>query len=212
MNKKYQYTQFEEKIHTLTHIPGIILGLVILIFFIIKSSLSVSAFSFIGEFIYGFSFFILFCASSAYHYSTDLQKKLLLKKIDHSCIFLFMAGCYTPFILNNMTVDWKYFFLAFVWMIAIAGVFYKFKLKQKNIFFSVSLYMIFAYMCFLAKKDLLDMIPAQAFKNLLIGGIFYTIGAFFYVLKKVKYHHAIWHILVIIGAAFHFMAVYQSKS
>jgi hemolysin III len=205
-----QYTKREELLNVITHAPGILMGLLFTIALVIKYSVSGNLAQLISFLVYGTSFIALFMASSLYHKSTNLKRKAILKKIDHSCIYIFMAGCYTPFIINNMVVSWKYWFLLLVWSIATTGVIFKCISKFKNIYFSVFLYLAFAYMCFLAKKDLLDVLPSQAFELLALGGFFYTLGAVFYVAKKMRYHHAIWHVFVLVGAGLHFLAIYKS--
>lgn len=209
-NISNQYTQREEFLNVLTHAPGILMGILFTFALLLKYSMTQDVGQLISFSVYGISFTILFIASSLYHKAVNERKKALLKKIDHSCIYLFMAGCYTPFIINNMVVSWKYWFLAFVWSIATTGVILKFTSKFKNLYFSVFLYLAFAYMCLLAKKDLLDVLTPVAFQLLVLGGVFYTIGALFYVAKKMRYHHAIWHVFVLIGAALHFLAIYKS--
>jgi hemolysin III len=205
-----QYTKTEELLNVLTHAPGVIMGLLFTFALMIKYTVTGDIGQLVSFIVYGSSFTILFMSSSLYHKSTNIKRKSLLRKIDHSCIYLFMAGCYTPFIVNNMVVSWKYWFLFLVWSIAIIGVILKCVSKFKNLYFSVFLYLTFAYMCFLAKKDLLDILPTHAFELLVLGGVFYTIGAGFYVAKKMRYHHAIWHVFVLIGAGLHFLAIYKS--
>ena len=206
----YQYTSREESLNVITHLPGVFLGILFTILLVFKSGNVTLDIRLISLIIYGITFTALFIASSLYHKEDNIIKKRKLKTLDHSCIYLFMAGCYTPFVVNNMVVTWKYYFLAFVWLIAGSGVVYKCLNKYKNLYFSVGLYVLFAYMCLLAKKDLLDMLPNESFELLLAGGFFYTTGALIYMAKKIPYHHAVWHIFALLGATLHFFAIYKA--
>jgi hemolysin III len=199
----------EEFINVITHAPGILIGFIFSAFLLAKYP-DVSASHIIGYSIYGLSFIIIYAASTIYHNAKCSDKKQFLKKVDHACIYIFMAGCYTPFVLINMNEGPKYWFLGLVWLIAIIGVIYKFFSKYKSSAFSLTLYFSFSYMCFLAKAELLDNIPQTSFDFLVYGGIFYTIGAIFYSMRKLPYHHGIWHILVLCGSGSHFYAIYST--
>ena len=196
-----------ERLNTLTHVPGIIMGFLVLIVLSLKP-----AESFVhqmGYIIYAVTFILLFTASSIYHHTNGHERrKLLLKKIDHAAIYLFMGGCYTPFILVNMIGDYKIPFLILIWAITITGIVTKLFSKFKNPIVSVLLYVFFAFFCFVAKADFLDQIPRDCFMALCIGGGFYMSGIFFYLSEKLPHHHAIWHIFVLLGATSHFYAVY----
>lgn len=199
----------EEFINVLTHAPGIIFGLIFT--GILLSRFETAQFSHIlGYSVYGLSFILIYMASTFYHSSKCINKKQFLKKVDHACIYIFMAGCYTPFVLINMAESTKYWFLGFVWFIAFTGVAYKFLSSYKSSKFSLILYFSFSYMCFLAKDELLDNIPTLSFQFLVYGGVFYTVGAIFYSMRKLPYNHGIWHVLVLCGSASHFYAIFTT--
>jgi hemolysin III len=199
----------EEFVNVITHAPGILMGLIFSVILLAKFP-TVDLNSLIGYFIYGLSFIFIYTASTIYHNTKCSDKKQFFKKVDHACIYIFMAGCYTPFVLINMNEGSKYWFLGLVWAIAVLGVIYKFLSKYKSSAFSLVLYFSFSYMCFLAKADLLDNIPQISFDFLVYGGVFYTIGAVFYSMRRLPYHHAIWHVLVLFGSASHFYAIYST--
>lgn len=199
----------EEFINVLTHAPGIFIGIIFSILLLLKLP-SVGFDHLIGYLVYSTTFILIYLASTLYHNAKCSDKKQFLKKVDHACIYIFMAGCYTPFVLINMSEKTKYWFLAIVWSIAFLGVVYKFLSKYKGSKLSLLLYFGFSYMCFLAKDELLDNIPELSYNFLVYGGISYTIGALFYAAKKIPYHHGIWHILVLLGSSFHFYAVYKT--
>ena len=197
----------EEFFNTLTHFPGIILAPLFFTLLIMRFSFGELSHT-VAYSVYGLSFLMIYTASTVYHGTKDQTKKQLDKKIDHACIYVFMGGCYTPFILINMEDHLKYWFLFVVWCLVTLGVIYKFLSKYKNKYFSLALYLGFGFMCFLAKNQLLDRIPEDSFWFLAYGGAAYTIGAIFYAASFIPYHHAIWHLLVLMGSSLHFYAIY----
>ena len=199
----------EEFVNQITHFPGIILGFIFLVALIYKSFLySEPLINTVSYIIYSFGFMLVYGASTVYHSQVCEKKKAFYKKVDHASIYIFMAGCYTPFVLINMQEDVKYPFFALVWAMAIFGVLYKIYSKYKNRVHSTILYFVFGYMCYLAKDSLLDQLPLESYKLLVYGGLLYSAGAIFYMLKMIPYHHGIWHVFVIAGSTLHFFSVY----
>lgn len=200
----------DELINRLTHSPGIILGLIYMMLLIIKG-LSQGPVEIATYLIYSLTYILVFATSTIYHSQICSKRKDLFKKLDHASIYLFMGGCYTPFILLNMQSEYKYEFLAFVWILSIMGVIYKFYSSYKNTLHSTALYLLFGFGCFLVKGSLLDHIPAESFKFLVYGGLLYSIGAIFYVLSLIPYNHGIWHVFALAGSGCHFLAVYLAS-
>lgn len=197
----------EEFINKITHFPGIVLGILFLILLLCKNGPH-SVAQILSYLIYASSYILVFGASTMYHSQICHIKKGFFKRIDHASIFIFMAGCYTPLVLINMKEEFKYPFLALVWVIAFFGVLYKLLSKYKNRLQSTILYFLFGYMCYFAKDGLLNQLPSHSYELLVYGGIIYSIGAIFYMLKFIPYHHAIWHIFVLGGSSLHFAAIY----
>ncbi len=212
MNSIYIETRKnEELVNVITHLPGVLFGVVATILLLLKSTNEPLS-HMISYIVYGLTVVLIYGASSIYHNCKSDKIKDLFKKIDHACIYIFMAGCYTPFVIVNMEEPLKYYFLALVWTVAIVGVVYKFLSKYKNQYFSVALYLAFGFMCFGAKSQFLDLIPDLSFKFLVYGGVMYGIGVIFYLYRKIPYHHGIWHIFVILGSACHFYAIFRTTS
>ncbi|MDP7319360.1 MAG: hemolysin III family protein [Bacteriovoracaceae bacterium] len=197
----------EELVNVLTHLPGVFIGITFTVLLLLKNYNAPFS-HLLSYIIYSISFVTIYAASTIYHHTKNSDRKQILKKIDHACIYLFMGGCYTPFVIINMTESIRYWFLAFVWFLVIMGIIYKFLSKYRGNKLSLILYFAFGFLCFLAKSEMLDNIPTDSFLFLVYGGIFYSIGAIFYMLKNIPYHHAIWHILVLCGSTSHFFAVY----
>lgn len=201
------YCPKQEKINVITHFPGVLLGLIGLIYLLLKPINSTYKYSYL---IYGISLICIFLASSIYHKLEPGSAKALFKKIDHAAIYFFMGGCYTPFIIINMHNDYKLIFLFIIWTLVILGVLQKSFSFIKNKFFSVFLYVSFGFLCFAVKGSLLDQIPSISFNLLVLGGVAYVLGVFFYLMDRIPYNHGIWHIFVLIGAGSHYAAVYTT--
>jgi hemolysin III len=210
-HKSKAVVQKEEFINVITHAPGVIFGVIAVFILLLKQNQSFGPGVIFGYVIYGVSFVSVFMASSLYHKAAPGKTKSIFKKIDHASIYFFMGGCYTPFIMINMDPNYRFWFLGLVWFIVLTGVAFKFLSKYKNNYFSVGLYLSFAFMCFIAKGPLLDRLPSISFDLLAYGGVAYVTGVFFYLYEKMPYNHGIWHIFVLIGAACHFAAIYLTN-
>ena len=207
---EYKPTKNEEIINVLTHFPGVLAGIYILFTLSNKTSYSQDPEMFWSIITYALSFIIVFSASSIYHITFNDKFKKIFKRLDHAAIFVFIGGCYTPFIINHMINDYKYWFLALIWILVFMGIGYKFFSKYKNPIISVSIYVSFGFLCFAVKNQFLDHIPSTIFTYLLTGGFLYVVGVFFYLLDRLPFNHGIWHIFVLGGAYTHYLAVYYS--
>jgi hemolysin III len=195
----------EEKWNVYTHSFGAVTSLIGIIW-IFSNSVSMDFWASVGVFIYGFSMVFLFSASSIYH-GVSLEYQALWQKIDHIGIYFLIAGSYTPVTLTVLKNSSGYYLLAGVWTIAIIGVVYKlfFIGRFKNL--SFLLYLAMGWLVILDIQNVIDLFPAQAFIYLALGGGFYTVGTIFYRWERLYFHHVIWHVFVLAGAASHFMMV-----
>lgn len=196
----------EEKVSFLTHLPGVLLGFCLTLALLFKpESNSFELFSYL---IYGLTFMLIFGASAKYHSCSEGTLKQYYKKIDHACIYIFMAGCYTPFVVIKMLPTYQTYFLTTVWLIAFLGASYKMISSNENRFISVGFYITFGLMCFLAGDDLLGQLSQTSYWLLALGGGFYLTGVAFYLRNSLPYNHGIWHIFVLLGAISQFFAIY----
>ncbi|MDD3474166.1 MAG: hemolysin III family protein [Syntrophaceae bacterium] len=171
--------------------------------------------------IYGLSLILMFSASSAYHLATASPKVIsVLRKIDHSAIYVLIAGSYTPICINFFNGFWQWGLLAIVWSMAIVGVITKIFFINAPRWISAGIYLIMGWLSVVALPEMMTHMPRNALLGLLFGGIFFTLGAIVYVLKKPDIKpgffgfHEIWHIFVILGCACHFavIAIYVAPS
>jgi hemolysin III len=164
--------------------------------------------------IYGTSLILLFAASAAYHMVRAKPKNIeTLRKLDHSAIYLLIAGTYTPFCAIMFTGFWKWGLLTIIWSLAAVGIVVKIFIINAPRWLSTSVYVAMGWLCLAALGEMLRVLPPGALAWLLAGGIVYTLGAVVYITKTLDFlpgkfgFHEIWHILVILGALAHFIAI-----
>ncbi|MET4560811.1 PAQR family membrane homeostasis protein TrhA [Lysinibacillus parviboronicapiens] len=200
------YTVKEEFWNALTHGVGALLTIPATLLLIYKALASGTTTALISYIIFGVSMFCLYLASTLYH--AIPTHKVLLKKLDHSSIFLLIAGTYTPVALIAVGGQLGWTIFCIEWVLAIVGIIlkqffvYRFKKVSLLVYIGMGWLIVFVY------KPLVAYISFEGFMILLIGGLFYTAGTFFYKNKKIKYNHAIWHVFVMAGSAAMFVAVY----
>ncbi|WP_459996918.1 PAQR family membrane homeostasis protein TrhA [Marinitoga arctica] len=203
-----KYTKGEEIANSITHGIGALLSLIALILLIIFSSLHGTFLQTFSVTIYGISLFLLYLASTLYHSIQHKKAKQILEIIDHSSIYLLIAGTYTPFTLVTLNgkIGWSIFIT--VWILALIGIILKPFFVKKFRILSTLLYIAMGWMIVFAIKPLINNLPQAGVIWLVIGGLLYTIGAVFYIWRKLPYGHMIWHLFVLGGSISHFIAVF----
>lgn len=164
--------------------------------------------------VYGLSLVILFGASGVYHSLTATPKTIeILRKIDHSAIYVLIAGTYTPFCVIAMEGFWRWGFLVIIWTLALAGIAGKVFIRKTPRWLDAGLYVVMGWLCVFAVREFLQHLKPETFVWLLTGGILYTLGAVIYTTRKGNFFpgvfgfHELWHIFVLLGAVAHFIAV-----
>lgn len=208
MFTKRPYTIEEEIWSCIIHGLGVALSIAGLAILVTLSSINGNIWAIVSTAIFGTSMIVLYSASTIYHAIPDLELKKRLKKFDHISIYYLIAGTYTPFLLVSMrgTTGWTVF--GIIWSLALIGTFLKlFTQSSGTKAWSIGLYMLMGWLIIFVSKDLFPKLPPIGLTFLILGGIFYTLGIFFYVWKSKKYTHAIWHFFVLLGTIMHFFAV-----
>ena len=202
------YDLSEEKINIITHAIGLLLSIAALVLLIIHASSNGTARHIVSFTIFGASMILLYSASTLYHYSQTPNIRHKLNILDHASIYVLIAGTYTPFTLVTLkgALGWTIF--GITWGIALAGVFLKLFYTGKYDKISTIAYVAMGWIIIFAVKPLIENLPLNGLYWLLAGGIFYTIGAVLYSIKKIKFNHAIFHVFVLLGSFSHFMAIY----
>src|SRR5690554_4953716 len=206
--KAHGYSVIEEVAHALTHGVGAIAAIVGLIIMLLVAAAYGDTFHIVSAAIYGASLILLYSASTLYHAFPWPKAKALLQKLDHAAIYILIAGTYTPFALVNLRGAWGWSLLAVVWGIAFIGVVLELAMRERKRWLSISLYLGLGWLAIVVIKPMIANVDVAGLWLLLAGGLAYTFGVIFYVWKSLRYHHAIWHVFVLIGSALHFFSIF----
>jgi hemolysin III len=202
-----RYSHREEMANSIIHGAGILLaiaGLVVLVVYAVRYG---SAWHIASCSVFGASLIFLYTASTLYHSIPQPRAKAFLRFLDHSAIYLLIAGSYTPFTLVNLRGPWGWFLFGLVWGLAGLGIVLRVSLRGKFVPASVALYVAMGWAALLAIGPLISSIAPGGLILLLLGGIAYTAGILFYSWRRLPYNHSIWHVFVLAGSALHFFAV-----
>ncbi len=207
MANTHVFSRNEEVANSITHGIGAMLSIAALVILIVFSSLYGTRWHIVSFTIYGASMFILYMSSTLVHSFAEGKAKDLFEIFDHSSIYIFIAGTYTPFLLVVIRGPLGWSLFGVVWGLAIAGTIFKCFFAKKYLFTSTILYVVMGWIMVFAWKPLAVVLPSLGMIYLMIGGLLYTFGAIFYVWRGFHYHHAIWHLFVIAGTVLHFFCV-----
>ena len=212
MSKKREtyYTPAEELANVITHGVGTMLSIAAMVMLIVYASMGEDPYRIISVSIFGATLFLCYLASTLYHGVPHPKAKDVLRVLDHCAIYLLIAGTYTPFLLVSMRESWlAWGLLVFLWAFALAGCIFKAFFTGKGEFLSTMMYMLMGWSIVVAIKPTYELVPGGAILLLALGGIAYTVGAVCYLWHKLPYNHAIWHLFVLAGSAFHFAAIFR---
>jgi len=204
--------KLREPVNSLTHWAGAILGVIGLIALLIIGWSTPA--KIVSLLIYGLSLIAMFSASATYHMVQVKDKVLeIFRKIDHSAIFLLIAGTYTPFCVNAFTGFWKWGMLSIVWSLAVIGIGVKIFYIGAPRWVNAGIYVLMGWMSVASAGQMLSQLPTWVFVWMIVGGVIYTLGAVVYATKIFNFKpgvfgfHEVWHIFVLLAAAAHFVAV-----
>jgi len=164
--------------------------------------------------IYGVSLILMFAASATYHLVNSGPRVLrILRKLDHSAIYLLIAGAYTPICLHFFAGFWRWGMLGIIWLMAVTGIGVKLFIINAPRWLTAGVYLLMGWLSIAAIREMLRAIPAAALVWLAVGGLFFTFGAIVYILKHPDFRpgvfgfHEVWHIFVILGCLSHFIVI-----
>jgi hemolysin III len=199
------YSKTEELLNAITHFAGLVLAIVGLVALIAKAKNNVQVASVT---IYGSTLILMFFASTAYHSITNVSLKYHLKIVDHAAIYLLIAGTYTPLMLVTLDSMWGLVGISLIWSLALLGVMFKLYFHGRFPKLSMATYIIMGWLAVCFIYPLSKNLDAGGLWFLVVGGLCFSVGAVFYMMKSRQYTHAIWHVFVMGGCASHFMMIY----
>ena len=201
-----------ERANALTHGFGFVMSLIATYFLYQKGLASGDEQVLWGLTIFGLSLCFLYLASALYH-SIPFDKperKAIWRRLDHIAIYFLIAGTHTPFLLLFLPPDKAILYLSLIWGMVFLGTLYKLFFLDKWPWFSTIVYVIMGWSGAVTIPQMSGALSQTSIMWVLIGGLFYSGGVFFYVREKMKWHHVIWHLFVLAGSAGHFMGVWLS--
>jgi hemolysin III len=208
-----EYSSGEEIAHVATHGVGILLSIVAIAALLVAAGANgAGAWRATGGVVFGASALLLFTTSVLYHSSTSPRLRPRLRLLDHSAIYVLIAGTYTPFALGVLGGTWGWTLFGLVWGLAAAGIIAKTMLGFRFPAASTLLYLAMGWIGVVVAKPLMATLTQHELTWIVAGGLAYTFGVPFYAWKGRPYMHAIWHLFVLAGVTCHFVAVLSVMS
>ncbi len=205
--EKKSLVALEEIFNSITHGTGALISLAGLVLLIVFASLYGEARHIVSCTIFGVSLVLLYTASTLYHSFRKPRVKFVFRIIDHSCIYILIAGTYTPFMLIAVrgVLGWTIF--GIVWGMTVLGILFKTFFIHRFKILSTLAYIAMGWIAIFAIKPIFQSLSEGAIFWLIAGGLAYTVGTIFYAWKKLPFNHAIWHFFVLAGSICHFVSV-----
>lgn len=201
------YTRGEEIAHRLTHGIGLLLSSAALALLVTFASLRGNVWHVVSFSVFGVTLFLLYAASTLYHNARAVHWKRFFLRFDQAAAFLLIAGTYTPFLLVSLRGPWGWTLFGIVWGLCTIGVAVQLFFPNRFRLASLIAYLGVGWLMIVALNPLLAAVPTGGLWLLLAGALCYTVGVVFYLWKRLRYHHAVWHFLVLGGSICHFFAV-----
>ena len=200
---------YGEKFNGYSHLAGAVLALFGAVVLIVQGALQGDAFKIVSFSIYGATLILLFSVSTLYH-STRGKVKAVFRKLDHSAIYLLIAGSYTPFTLVTLRGPWGWALFGVVWGLAIFGIVQELTIARGQRYPSLAIYVIMGWIAVIGVVPMIDALSWTGFLWVAAGGVVYTAGTVFYFFdERFTHWHGIWHLFVLAGAVIHYLAILQ---
>lgn len=201
------YSKAEEIAHAVSHGVGALLAVLTLPALVVLATTRHDPWHVAGVTVFGLSMLALYGASTLYHAAQHPLRKARWRRLDHAAIYVLIAGTYTPFLLGVLRGPLGWTLLALQWSIAAAGVWFKLRRGAEGRLLSTLLYLAMGWMAAFAVRPLAQAVGPAGMAWLVAGGLCYTGGVVFYVSKRVRFAHFVWHLCVLAGTACHAVAV-----
>ena len=202
-----RYSLAEEVASSATHGLGVVLSISALIILTTLAARSGDIWRVVSFSIYGSTLIIMYLSSVLYHSFQEPGIKRVFRYLDHSSIYLLIAGTYTPFTMINLRGTWGWTLFGIIWGLAAFGLLMTVLGVGRSRVLASLVYIGMGWLVVVAIKPLLEAVPPGGIAWLVAGGLFYTLGVVFYVWKRLPFNHAIWHLFVLGGSVCHFFAI-----
>ena len=207
LKARIEKLSIEEIANTVTHGFGLFLSIVGFVFLVVMASLKGDAWHIAASVVYGLSLVVLYGASTLYHGSTSPKLKSILQIVDHCCIYLLIAGSYTPFTLIVLRGTFGFGLFLFAWAFALAGILLKIFFGKRFPAASVFSYLLMGWIGVFAVHPLLAALGVVPIALVVAGGVAYSLGVIFFAWERLPHHHAIFHVFVLAGSILHYFAI-----
>jgi len=197
----------EEIANSVSHGLGLLAALAAFPVLVIVAHQRGNATGIVGASVFATTMVLLYLTSTLFHALPGCRAKRVFQILDHSAIYLLIAGTYTPFTLGVLRGVWGWTLFGLVWGLSLLGILFKVFFVDHFKIVSTTVYLVMGWLVVIALKPLLALVPSGGILWLLAGGVLYTIGVGFYAWRKLSYNHAIWHVLVLAGSICHYFAV-----
>ena len=196
-----------ERANSLTHGVGAGLSVLCLVLLAVSAAWHGTARDILGGTVFGLALVVLYTMSTLYHALSHPRAKRVFHILDHSAIYLLIAGTYTPFCLSTLRGGWGWSLFGIEWGLAALGMLFKAFTTGRFPVLSTLVYLAMGWMAVVAALPLYRALPAGGLAWLLAGGACYSLGVVFYAWRRLAFHHAIWHLFVLAGSLCHVVAV-----
>ncbi|MDH3230940.1 MAG: hemolysin III family protein [Alphaproteobacteria bacterium] len=197
----------EEIANAVTHGIGAALSIAGLVVMVVLAAINGTAWSVVGVSVYGAALIVLYLSSTLYHGIPHHGAKRVLRVLDHSTIYLLIAGTYTPIALAGFSDGPDWLLLAAIWSLALFGIVMQVARPGRFPRLRITLYVAMGWLAVAWARPLIASLGWDGAGLLLAGGIAYTAGIAFYAWNRLRFNHAIWHLFVLAGSSAHFLAI-----
>lgn len=206
MNKR-RYSLGEEIFNSTSHGIGMLIALASLVLMILISISHGSGIGTLASIVFGLTLLLLYTSSTLYHALTHEKAKKVFKILDHCTIYLLIAGTYTPYALITIGGNRGLLIFVIIWISALLGILLNAINLERWKILSIILYLAMGWAIVLYLPQLIAGLSTGGLALLIAGGLAYTLGVIFYVIKKVPYFHSVWHLFVLAGSVCHILSV-----
>lgn len=205
--RSVMYTVGEEIFNSVSHGVGVLLSVAALVLLIVFAAIYSDGYGLASALVYGISLILLYTMSMVYHIVQNEKGKKVLRIFDHCSIFILIAGTYTPYLLGPLrgALGWTIF--GIIWGVTVIGILLNAISLEKFKVISLICYVLMGWGIVLSIKPLSQNLPLGGLWLLIAGGLVYTVGIIFYVMKKYRYMHSVWHLFVLAGSICHYFSI-----